>query len=116
MNLKPLHLALIGAFLLTGCSIREPAEPLTPLAPIDTPPPVSEEPFLLEGEARQVAESECIKGGETIGPGYYNEYSKTWWFDANLNNAKEGCSPACVVHLDGAWEINWRCTGLIEED
>ena len=56
-----------------------------------------------------------IKGGESLAPGYYNENSKTWWFDANLNATQAGCNPACVVSEDtGQAEINWRCTGLRE--
>jgi len=56
-----------------------------------------------------------IRGGESLAPGYYNENSKTWWFDANLNATQAGCNPACVVSEDtGQAEINWRCTGLRE--
>ncbi len=96
---KSLVITLLSSLLLTGCNITgQPSEPL-----------------LLEGEAIQIAESECIKDGESIEPGYYNESSKTWWFDANLNSTKEGCNPACVVSEDGSVEINWRCTGLILE-
>lgn len=68
--------------------------------------------LLTENAARKIAENTCIKGGETLGAGSYNEETKTWWFDANLNSTQEGCSPACVV--DDATklaEINWRCTG-----
>lgn len=69
---------------------------------------------LSEAEARVIAEKTCIKGGETLAPGYYNENSKTWWFDANLNSTKPGCNPACVVSAETKTaEINWRCTGLI---
>lgn len=68
---------------------------------------------MTESEARQIAESVCIKGGEAIAPGYYNEMTKTWWFDANLNMTKPGCNPACVVdETTKTAEINWRCTGL----
>jgi len=67
-----------------------------------------------EAEARALAESLCIKGGEALGRGVYNENSKTWWFDANLNAAKPGCNPACVVSTETkSAEINWRCTGLL---
>jgi hypothetical protein len=69
---------------------------------------------LSESEARVIAEKTCIKGGETLSSGTYNENSKTWWFDANLNAAKPGCNPACVVSVETKQaEINWRCTGLI---
>jgi hypothetical protein len=69
---------------------------------------------LTEGEAEKIAETSCIKGGEALSAGYYNENSKTWWFDANLNATKPGCNPACVVSEETKTaEINWRCTGLI---
>jgi heat shock protein HslJ len=58
----------------------------------------------------------CIKGGEALGVGSYNQTTRTWWFDANLNYAKQGCNPACVVSEDTATaEINWRCTGLLPQ-
>jgi hypothetical protein len=70
--------------------------------------------ILTEVEARSIAESACIKGGKVLGVGTYNDFTRTWWFDANLNATQKGCNPACVV--DGATktvEINWRCTGAI---
>ncbi|MBU1935587.1 hypothetical protein KKF04_06025 [Patescibacteria group bacterium] len=71
--------------------------------------------MLTENEAKEIAELTCIKGGESLAPGYYNENTKTWWFDANLNSTQEGCNPACVVFEDTKTaEINWRCTGLTE--
>lgn len=70
---------------------------------------------LSEPEARAIAEKSCIKGGEALGPGGYNENSKAWWFDANLNATREGCNSACVVSEGTKTaEINWRCTGLKE--
>lgn len=70
---------------------------------------------LREAEARVIAEKTCIKGGESLATdiGSYNENSRTWWFDANLNGMREGCKPACVVdEITKTAEINWRCTGL----
>lgn len=65
-------------------------------------------------EAKAIAEKNCIKGGESLADGYYNQNTKTWWFDANLNSKQEGCNPACVVNEETKTaEINWRCTGLI---
>jgi hypothetical protein len=70
--------------------------------------------LLTETEARLIAEQTCIKGEETLASGTYNEGTKTWWFDANLNPEREGCNPACVVNVETQTaEINWRCTGLI---
>jgi len=69
---------------------------------------------LSEAEARVIAGKNCIKGGESLSPGYFNENSRTWWFDANLNATQPGCNPACVVsEVTKTAEINWRCTGLI---
>jgi len=71
---------------------------------------------LSESEAKGIAEKTCIKGGETLAPGFYNETSKTWWFDANLNATREECNPACVVNEENkTTEINWRCTGLLQQ-
>lgn len=70
--------------------------------------------MLSEAEARVIAEKECTKGSEALAAGIYNENSKTWWFDANLDATREGCNPACVVSEETKnAEINWRCTGLI---
>lgn len=69
---------------------------------------------MSESEARTIAQASCIKGGEALSAGAYNENSKTWWFDANLNAAKPGCNPACVVSVETKTaEINWRCTGAL---
>lgn len=72
-------------------------------------------PALTEKQAREIAEAYCIKGGEAVSAGVYNQISRTWWFDANLNSTREGCSPACVVSEETKTaEINWRCTGLVD--
>jgi len=70
---------------------------------------------MTEADAKVIAEKSCIKGGDALSSGgSYNENSKTWWFDANLNATKPGCNPACVVSEETKTaEINWRCTGLI---
>lgn len=69
---------------------------------------------LTEIQARMIAAATCVKGGETLGPATYNENSKTWWFDANLNATRSGCNPACVVSEETKTaEINWRCTGAV---
>ena len=83
-----------------------------------TPPSESPETGLTEAQARLIAEQACIKGGEALTGGVtYNENSKTWWFDANLNATQPGCNPACVVAEETKTaEINWRCTGLIVQD
>jgi len=73
------------------------------------------EPVMSHDDAKRIAERDCINEGESVDDGSYNPNSKTWWFDANLSENKEGCNPACVVSEDGSTEINWRCTGLVEE-
>ncbi len=71
-------------------------------------------PKIGEVEARAIAEKSCIKSGESLASGYYNENSKTWWFDANLKATPAGCNPACVVSEETKTaEINWRCTGAV---
>jgi hypothetical protein len=65
-------------------------------------------------EAKQIAlSSECSQGAlkETH---FCNEGTNTWWIDLDI--VQQGCSPACVVNvIDKTAEINWRCTGLIQE-
>ncbi len=69
--------------------------------------------ILSPEEARVIAEESCIKGGEALANGIYNESSKTWWYEANLNSVREGCVPACVVDDEAKTAgINWRCVGL----
>jgi hypothetical protein len=70
--------------------------------------------ILSEAEARLIAEKSCIKGGESLTRGDYNSETKTWWYDANLNATREGCSSACVVSEETKIaEVNWRCNDLI---
>ena len=69
---------------------------------------------MSEKRARSIAEtSECVKDGTLKDNALYNENSKTWWIDLNID--KPGCSPACVVYEDETVEINWRCTGLVSD-
>jgi hypothetical protein len=111
-----------NGMIIVNYADRKPGEPFT------TPPSVGVSKYFKvvdgkiiaidlkigEAEARTIAEKSCIKGGEALGEGSYNENSETWWFDANLNTTKEGCNPACVVSAQTKTaEINWRCTGLI---
>lgn len=85
--------------------------PCTADTPTSTP---STTTIMTEAEARVIAEQSCIKGGDSLASGYYNEGTKTWWFDANLNATKSGCNPACVVSEETSQaEINWRCTGAL---
>lgn len=64
-------------------------------------------------EARVIAQnSECIANGTLKDTYFYNNNSKTWWIDLNIE--KQGCAPACVVMEESRTaEINWRCTGAI---
>jgi len=74
---------------------------------------ISVEPTpMSEKIARSIAEiSECVNDGALKENAFYNENSKTWWIDLDID--KTGCNPACVIHEDETVEINWRCTGLI---
>ena len=68
---------------------------------------------MSEEIARSIAEnSECVNDGPLKENVFYNENSKTWWIDLDID--KPGCSPACVVYEDETVKINWRCTGLIQ--
>ncbi|MGM5484367.1 MAG: eight-cysteine-cluster domain-containing protein [Nanobdellota archaeon] len=85
MAKKILILATLALLLFAGCSSGE----------------------FGEEEAAETAEKLCEAN---VSNPTYNENSKTWWFDTDLE--KEGCDPACVVHNESKAEINWRCTGL----
>ncbi len=67
-------------------------------------------------DAIQIAKTMCTNGSlkeEHI----CNDYTGTWWIDFAPSEPKEGCNPACVVNVETKQaEINWRCTGLIEEN
>lgn len=103
------------AMALAGCT---PAATPTPTpTPTTSPTPQPTQTGLTEPEAKVIAEATCIKGGESLAPGYYNINSKTWWFDANLNATRPGCNPACVISEETKTaEINWRCTGAKPDD
>lgn len=69
---------------------------------------------ITEEEAKVIAKENCLKEGEKLLDGFYNENTKTWWFDVILNEEKKGCNPACVVNEETKTaEINWRCTGIV---
>jgi len=70
---------------------------------------------MSEKRARSIAEtsSGCVEDGPLKDTAFYNENSKTWWIDLDID--KPGCNPACVISEDEHVEINWRCIGLITE-
>ena len=65
------------------------------------------------GEALEIAKnSECTQQGALTENAFYNENTRTWWIDLELE--KQGCAPACVVSDETMTaEINWRCTGAL---
>lgn len=76
-----------------------------------------EENTLSQNVAYQVATQKCTDGKVLSKNAFYNENSKTWWFEFAPNEPKEGCNPACVVFVEtNEVEINWRCTGLIQSN
>lgn len=98
------------ALTLSGCNSNTPEN-----NPNQTPDVVTD--HMAESQARQIAEKSCIKGGEALGEGFFNENTGTWWFNANLNATQPGCSPACVVsEKTQTAELNWRCTGAIPDE
>ncbi|MBU0668068.1 hypothetical protein KJ835_02995 [Patescibacteria group bacterium] len=104
MNKKSIiAIASVIVLAFTGCTFN-----------IQPPASESTKVGLTEAEAKIIAEKNCIKEGESLSPGYYNDNSQTWWFDANLKSTNKGCNPACVVSENTKTaEINWRCTGLL---
>jgi len=80
--------------------------------------------YYVEGECGMTIEdamaiasnSECTEKGFLLDESFYNENSKTWWIELEMEEEfkKEQCNPACVVsEADKTAEINWRCTGAI---
>jgi hypothetical protein len=67
-------------------------------------------------EAQKIANEDCKEGG--LKDEYFcNNYTGTWWIDFAPDEPKGECNPACVVNVETKTaEINWRCTGLIQED
>ena len=98
----------LGFLIFTGCSTPQPPQPEPPQP---SPVPVTEDMSLEQ--AQEIAEqSSCADVGALTGDAFYNADTGTWWLD--LNAEKEGCSPACVVHIsDKTAEVNWRCTGAL---
>lgn len=73
---------------------------------------VTTEKMTLEQAIAIAENSECVKQGNLTDETMYNDFTKTWWI--NLDIEKQGCLPACVVSEETKTaEINWRCTGLI---
>jgi hypothetical protein len=55
------------------------------------------------------------EGALTTAAPTYNDNSKTWWFETDIE--RQGCTPACVVSEGTRTaEINWMCTGLVTPD
>ena len=71
---------------------------------------------MTQNEAYEIAtNSSCMEEGNIINEAYYNDFTKTWWFETDI--IKEGCNPNCMVSEETQTaEINWMCTGLIEEE
>ncbi len=106
--MKNITLLLIFSLFLTACNSQQPQKEESILNSDLT------QSQMTEAEARTIAEVSCIKGGKALDEGYYNENSKTWWFDANLNATKPGCNPKCVVSEETKTaEVNWECTEAI---
>ncbi len=69
-------------------------------------------------DALLIGEKQCLGGKIDMNKEYFcNDYTGTWWIGFVPDEPKEGCSPACVVDIETkVAEINWRCTGIIEEN
>ncbi|HBK35270.1 hypothetical protein A2239_03885 [Candidatus Uhrbacteria bacterium RIFOXYA2_FULL_40_9] len=65
------------------------------------------------------ASTDCLEAGSlnltNPDANFCNENSHTWQFVLE-NVTQEGCGAGCYVHTDtGEVELNWMCTGLINE-
>jgi hypothetical protein len=68
---------------------------------------------LNEAQARSIAEKSCIKGGESLTPGKYNEEGRVWLYDANLNARYNNCQAVCMVfESNETASIDWQCSSL----
>src|SRR4030042_6707123 len=69
-------------------------------------------------DAMLIGENQCLGGKLDMKKEYFcNDYTETWWIGFVPDEPKEGCNPACVVDVEKETaEVNWRCTGLIEEN
>ena len=65
-------------------------------------------------EAKEIAlASDCVQNGTLKNTQICNSNTGTWWIDLDID--KEGRTPACVVNIaEKTAEINWRCTGAIQ--
>lgn len=70
-------------------------------------------------EATEIALlSECAEKGTLTQGASYNYNSHTWWIGLDMKPEFENklCNPACVISsITKTAEINWRCTGAVEE-
>ena len=100
---------LILSLLIAGCKSEIREYEGTP------PAPPGFRTGLTSEEAVAIAQnSACTQEGSLTDNIFYNENTKTWWIELDLE--KPGCSPACVVNEETETaEINWRCTGLIAD-
>lgn len=108
---KTFLISVLSIFFISGCGSK------SDLSSNVTPESQNAGQAMTEAEAKLIAEKTCIKGGEALGTGAYNDASKTWVFDANLNATREGCSSICVVsEISKTAGLNWNCTGALESD
>lgn len=77
----------------------------------------NEESSLTYEQALVIAQnSDCVLEGNLTEEYNYNSATGTWWIEMEMFEEQEGCNPACVVSEETQTaEINYRCTGLIEE-
>lgn len=112
--------AITLTFLLAGCNLLNltgqpiPTPKPTPASVKEQAPSPLPAKLISEEQAREFArDSDCVNQGSLKATATYNEFTQTWWIDLEID--KPGCNPACVVNRDASAEINWRCTGLIED-
>ena len=115
--MKKLIFAFLVLIFISSCGISQENGALSCVAN-------SGESMICDSVQEVIYASECgqigqMKDIENLQPACIkgcNAETATWWFDLIPNEPKPGCNPACVVNLKTQTaEVNWRCTGLIQE-
>ena len=108
-----LFIVIIACFVLIGCG-QKTAKNQEVENTNETCISMLDNSEMTLDEAQSIAENSTCNQGKLKETHICNENTGTWWIDLDI--VKEGCSPACVVNVSTKQaEINWRCTGLIQE-
>ncbi|MFC1600152.1 hypothetical protein ACFL3T_03950 [Patescibacteria group bacterium] len=106
--MKKYVILALSILLFTACTAESTDDPIEPEN--------RDGATLTQEEAYEIAiASPCLEEGNVLNEAYYNDFTKTWWFETDID--KPGCNPECMVSEETKTaEINWMCTGLIVEE